>query len=438
MRADPLANPTSESVEAFVTEVARQCAQLTENRSFASIRAFAREFGLHRVAPKQVVVGGTNGKGSTVRYLQQILSHQGLRVGTTTSPHLHSYLERIALDGAYVEAGQCLDAILKIAKAASEIPLTYFDLTTLAALYAFKQWQVDVAVIEVGLGGRLDCANVVDSDVAVITNVDIDHSAVLGETIEAISHEKVPIARANKPLIYADERVNLIVEEYANENDIPLIRFGRDFGMRSASSAIVATESESLSIPIPGSIDYAIESFVSALQVAALMDHLPSNAQLDTMRFSTPEGRMERQITRDRQWVLDVAHNPSAIAYLRRALARQNFKTCVVVFACFSDKDVRGMLKSLMERADSNAAKVVGIVITDSHGERALSAASIRRELRVRDCPVQVELNIDDALDAASSLADNLYTPIVVLGSFDVVSRARRSLNFSDMKNNDP
>ena len=438
MRAESLANPTSESVEAFVTEIARQRTQLTENRSFDSIRDFVREFGLHRVAPKQVVVGGTNGKGSTVRYLQQILSHQGLRVGTTTSPHLYSYLERMTLDGAQVEAGQCLDAIQMIAETACDIPLTYFDLTTLAALNLFKQWQVDVAVVEVGLGGRLDCANVVDSDVAVITNVDIDHSAVLGDTIEAISREKVPIARTTKPLIFADERVNLIVEKYVKDNDIPLIRFGREFGILDERSAFVAEGSEIRSIPIPVSVDYAIESFIAALQVAAMMDHLPSNDQLDTMRFPALEGRLEHQFTRDRHWVLDVAHNPAAITYLRRALTRQNFTACVVVFACFSDKDVRGMLKSLMEHVDPNEAEVVGIVITDSHGQRALSAASVRRQMTTCDCPIQVEMNVDDALIAASNLVTDKDVPIVVLGSFDVVSRARSSLNFPVMKNNDP
>lgn len=429
VRADILASPTSESVEAFVTEIARQRSRLAQKRSFDSVRDAAHALGLQRVARKQVVVGGTNGKGSTVQYLQQLLSHQGIRVGTTTSPHVNSYLERIMLDGAPVHASQCSDAIQSIADTTRDIPLSYFDLTTLAALHIFKQREVDVAVVEVGLGGRLDCANVVDNDIAVITNVDIDHGAILGDTIDAITREKVPIARPNKPLVFADKRANTIVHEYAHANGNPLFRLGSEFGISGAHVVFFADGSETRTMPIPSSIDYALESFSSALQVAALLQHAPSGDQLASTQFATPEGRFEHCYTRGRHWILDVAHNPSAIWYLRRALARQNFTECVVVFACLSDKDVRGMLESLMKRHNGNAAKVISIVITDSQGERALSANAVRRELSEVDCAVQVESEIADALVVASNQVTQKDVPIVVLGSFDVVSRTRNALN---------
>ena len=438
VRADPLTNPTGESVEAFVSKIARQRAQLTETRTFDTIRDLAHGLGLNRVAPKQVVVGGTNGKGSTVQYLQQILSHQGLSVGTTTSPHMQSYLERIMLDGVQVEARQCLDAVHAITDGTRDIPVTYFDLTTLAALHVFKQREVDVVVVEVGLGGRLDCANVVDSEVAVITNVDIDHAAILGDTIDEISREKVPIARPNKPLVFADNRVNQVIQEYASAHGNPLFLFGREFGVDGARAAFFTEESAIRTVPIPSSIDYALESFSSALQVAALLDHPPSDDQLRTMRFSTPQGRLEHRYTHGRHWIFDVAHNPSAIAYLRRTLARQNFDECVVVFACFSDKDVKGMLESLTKRLNRAASKVVDIVVTDSHGERALSAAAVRRAMGELDCPVQFESKITDALVVASNLVADDDTPIVVIGSFDVVSRARKALHTWAIGKNDP
>ncbi|MCY4129084.1 MAG: Mur ligase family protein [Gammaproteobacteria bacterium] len=435
MRADQAANPTGKTVEALVTEIARQRAQLTQSRSFSSIRKVAQELGLHRVASKQVVVGGTNGKGSTVRYLQQLLSHQGIRVGTTTSPHVHNYLERIMLDGVQVEPTQCLNAIHAIADATRDIALTYFDLTTLAALHVFNQWKVDVAVVEVGLGGRLDCANVVDCDVAVITNVDLDHCDILGDTIEAISREKVPIARPSKPLVFADNRVNQVVREYANEHGNPLFRFGTEFGVSDARSVFFTEGSGLRTMPLPSSIDYPLESFSSALQAAALMNRAPYDKQLETMRFSILAGRLERRFVSDRHWIFDVAHNPAAIVYLRRAIAKRNFAKCVVVFACFSDKDVEGMLESIVNPGVRDAAKVIGIVLTDSHGERALSATAVQRIVKERHCPVHVESKLDSALRIASKLATDQDVPIVILGSFDVVARARRALNISTTEN---
>ncbi|MCY4096359.1 MAG: Mur ligase family protein [Gammaproteobacteria bacterium] len=434
MPADLSTSISGESVEALVTKIAKQRSRLAQDRSFAKIRDVARDLGLHRIAEKQVVVGGTNGKGSTVGYLQQILSQQGVRVGVTTSPHLHSYLERISLDGVRVEPGQCADAIRRIADATSDIALTYFDLTTLTALHLFRQWDVDVAVVEVGLGGRLDCANVVESDVAVITNIDLDHTALLGNSIEDISKEKVAIVRPNQPLVFADSRDNLVVDTYTENQASPVFTLGREFGRVSDGSVFVTRNGAQARYAIPSCMNHASESFSTALQTAALLDFSPSNVTLGTMRFSTPVGRLEQGYTRDRHWILDVAHNPAAIRYLRQTLAHQNILECVVVFACFSDKDVKSMFTSLTEPMNCVATKVIGMVITDSHGTRGLSAAAARRELKRFHRGIQVESDLDLALSVAASLSDP-QVPIVVLGSFDVVSRARRALAMCESKN---
>lgn len=428
MLADSSTNPTSESVEAFVTEIARQRETLAPSRSFREIREAAHHLGLNRIAPKQVVVGGTNGKGSTVCYLRQILSHQGLRVGTTTSPHLHSYLERIMLDGEHVTASECFDALETIANDTHEQRLSYFDLTTLAALYLFKQWDVDVAIIEVGLGGRFDCANVVDGDVAVITNIDIDHSAILGNTIASISREKVPIVRPNKPLVFSDPRENSVIRQYALKHHSPLYQSGRQFGLTDPNSVFVSTSVGRRTFSVPPTINFAVESFGAAMQVAALIDCVPIEEDLGSIRFATPEGRLERAYTRDREWILDVAHNPSAIRFLRQELARQNIDHCVVVFACLDDKDMSGMLEALLASLDCSAVEVAMAVITDSHGTRGLSANSIAEKIERLDHRFQVESNLNDALMIAAKMSTQ-DTPIVVLGSFDVVSRARSVLN---------
>lgn len=418
-------------VEALVTRIAAQRAQLAQSRSFTAIREVARDLGLHRVAEKQVVVGGTNGKGSTVGYLQQILSQRGVRVGTTTSPHLHSYLERIALNGGQVDAHQCTEAIHSVAEATVNTPLTYFDLTTLAALDLFRLWEVDVAIVEVGLGGRLDCANVVESDIAVITNVDIDHTAELGNTIEEITQEKVGIARPDKPFVFADYRENRVVNAYVEKHASPFFRIGREFGSRNTDFLFVTNGNVNLSFPLPTAMNHAETSFSTALQVATLLDLAPSADALRTMCFSTPLGRLEQGYARDRHWILDVAHNPAAIRYLRQALACHDITECVVVFACFSDKDVRGMLDSLLNPLDNEAAHVVEVVITDSHGARAMTATTASENCDYHNRGIEIKSQLDDALSRAVRVsAPNV--PIVVLGSFDIVSRARRTLNMCE------
>lgn len=434
MHAERLTNSTGNSVEALVTRIAKQRARLAQGRSFTTIRDIAQKLGLARIAEKQVVVGGTNGKGSTVGYLQQILSQQGIRVGSTTSPHLHSYLERITLNGVNVDARQCTDAICQIAEATSTIPMTYFDLTTLAALSLFRQWEVEVAVIEVGLGGRLDCANVVNSDVAVITNVNLDHTALLGNSIEEISREKVEIARPDKPLVFAEDHDNFVINAYVEKHASPFFQYRREFGLSSESKVFVTRDNTRQTFSIPSAINYATESFSTALQVASLLGLVPSDECLREMRFSSPLGRLEEGYTRDRHWVLDVAHNPSAVRYLLHALGRQNLAECVVIFACFSNKDVDGMLAALLDPQDGVGTNVVGVVITDSHGARALSASRAHEYVQRNRCVVRVEAALTNALSAAESLSSP-EIPIVVLGSFDIVARAREALAMDEIEN---
>ena len=428
MLADSSTDVTGETVQAYVTEIARQSTRRGEPRSFASIRDFAQELGLQRVAEKQVVVGGTNGKGSTVAYLQQILSHQGLRVGATTSPHLHDYLERISFDGNPIDATMCLEAVRTIAHAADGIQLTYFDLTTLAALHAFKLSEVDIALVEVGLGGRLDCANVVESDVAVITNVDIDHSAVLGDSIDEISREKVRIAREGRPLVFGDDRYNRAVVDYAQSHGIPLYQRCREFGTMDNTSLYISHEQRRRQFLIPSSINYGLESFCTGMQVTSLLDHLPSQSVLSSIEFSRLGGRFERIDALDRKFILDIAHNPAATTYLRQHLARQGILECVVVFACFADKEFGAMLENLVAPLECSGAKVLEIVFTDSHGSRALRATTVHDEIPQLECPAQFVPQLESALKIASKLATR-DVPIVVLGSFDVVSRSRKVLN---------
>lgn len=417
---------TSKQLESYVSDVAAQRAQLGCSRDFSKIRQLAAELGLTRVANKQVVVAGTNGKGTTVAYLQQLLMNQGLVVGTTTSPHIHEYTERIACNGVAVDAQECLRALLTIERQSPDCVLTYFDLTTLAALHLFKQWEVDVAIVEAGLGGRLDCANVVDSDVAILTNVDLDHCDILGTTIEAISEEKVRVARASKPLVFADSRSNEVVEAFTVERDIPLFRIDREFGFNADEDVFLTQNNERICVGTIVSDGADQASLATAVQTTALlMESTDIEWELDSLR--RPPGRIERISAYDRDWILDIAHNPAGIRYLLQQLTFRGVTECCIVFAAFKDKDVKGMLNALNRTENCGQISVTSLVITETIGARALPVNAKKYGSFCDRNSVHVESDLSCALVHAQSLAAD-HEPIVVLGSVDLVSRTRELL----------
>ncbi|MCC7248474.1 MAG: bifunctional folylpolyglutamate synthase/dihydrofolate synthase, partial [Lysobacter sp.] len=197
-------------------------------------REVARRMGLAAPARRVVVVGGTNGKGSTVAFLEAIARAAGWRVGAYTSPHLLAYNERVRIDGrdasdADLIAGFEAVEAARVAPGLDPIALTYFEFGTLAALWLFARADLDLAVLEVGLGGRLDAVNLVDPDVAIVTTVDLDHRDWLGDTVEAIGAEKVGIARAWKPLILGDDDPPSSVLGHAYAIGASAVRIGCDF-----------------------------------------------------------------------------------------------------------------------------------------------------------------------------------------------------------------
>jgi dihydrofolate synthase/folylpolyglutamate synthase len=176
-----------------------------------------------------ITVAGTNGKGSVVKTLETIYSLSGYSVGTYTSPHILRFNERIRYQGLDIDDENLVSCFEYIEKLRGDIPLTFFEFTTLSAFYYFQKMQPDVLILEVGMGGRLDAVNAVDSDVAVVTSVDLDHMDYLGSTRELIGFEKAGIARAQKPLVFMDKTLPLSVENYANKIGADLICLGKDF-----------------------------------------------------------------------------------------------------------------------------------------------------------------------------------------------------------------
>lgn len=333
----------------------------------ARVGAVRDQMGLKPVCPL-IVVGGTNGKGSVCAYLTQIYHEAGYRVGTLTSPHLLRFNERIAINGEAVADDLIVSAFEHIETARAEIPLTYFEFNTLAAVDVFIRQQVDVMILEVGLGGRLDAVNIFDADVAVITSVDLDHEAFLGDTVEKVAFEKAGIMRAGKPVICAQIPVPHSLSSHAAEVGADLLLPGRDFDCHKMEmqqwsyrfhpqeSSLYTGEHARHALPIPvlrG--NFQLSNAACALTVLeCLSERLPLDIgaiKRGLLRVRHP-GRFQvlpgRPVT-----VLDVGHNPHAARALRSSLIALPYaEKRMAVFSMLADKDIDAVLEIIKDQFD--------------------------------------------------------------------------------------
>ena len=331
------------------------------------------ELGLERVARVKaelhqrqscpvIIVGGTNGKGSTCAYLEAIYGAAGYRVGCYTSPHLLVYNERVRVDGASVDDAALCAAFARVEAArlaAGSVALTYFEFGTLAAWEVFAARQLQVIILEVGLGGRLDAVNIYDPDVAIVTGIALDHTDWLGPTRESIGFEKAGIFRPGRPAICADPQPpqSLIAHAATTGADLRLI--GRDFGYVGSAQewSFWTRHGESCDgLPMPalsGAHQLGIAAAVLAV-MDALQDRLPVPlaAVAGGLREVRLAGRFQR--VRERPAViLDVAHNPQAVAGLAESLDTMGeFGQTIAVVGMLADKDIAGALTALSGKID--------------------------------------------------------------------------------------
>ncbi|MGS2723288.1 bifunctional folylpolyglutamate synthase/dihydrofolate synthase [Porticoccus sp. GXU_MW_L64] len=282
----------------------------------------------HRVlAGKVVSVAGTNGKGSCVETLATLLQHSGLKVATYTSPHLLRFNERIAINGEPVSDAQLLDAFATVEQARADVSLTYFEFTTLAAFVVMAQCELDVAILEVGLGGRLDAVNIIDADISVVTSIDLDHREYLGDSRESVAAEKLGIARRGRPLLCGETNLpaNFIAE--AQRYGCQDLYLGKDFTLPPEL--------------VPGHLPYP--SAACAVKAAQLLGvELTTNQLAEQLPQSNPPGRFQRIALGDRQLILDVAHNPAAAQLLAQRLPKDG--SCQAVLAMMADKDLPAVI----------------------------------------------------------------------------------------------
>ena len=315
------------------------------------VREVATRLGLGRPAAQVITVAGTNGKGSTVAFIEAIARAGGWKVGAYTSPHLLRYNERVRIEAEEVADDALVAAFAVVEAARVDTPLTYFEFGTLAALWLFQRASLDLVVLEVGLGGRLDAVNLVDADVAVVTTVDIDHTGWLGSDRESIGREKAGIARAWKPLVLGEVDPPSSVLRHAYAIGANAIRLGSDFFHEPVDAAHwrwreVGAE---LRLPAPrlAAPPQRANASTAIAALRALPRALPEAAFAQGVATATLPGRLQCLQRDGVEIVLDVAHNPQAARELAAWLRRRSPAPTVAVFAALADKDAAGMVQAL-------------------------------------------------------------------------------------------
>ncbi len=354
-----------------------------------------------------VTVGGTNGKGSVCAMLESILHAAGYRVGCYTSPHLLHYNERVRIAKKQASDAELCASFEKIELVRGDTPLTYFEFGTLAAIQCFIEHKVDIAILEVGLGGRLDAVNAFDSDCAVVASVDIDHTDYLGETREQIAFEKAGIFRSGKVAICADAEVPQAVADYAEKIGAQLWRIGREFSFEEQQTKqwnYRSLTGARNALPYPA-LRGAFQLHNASAALAAL-DAL--KARLPVSMEAVRRGLVEVQlagrfqvIPGRPQLILDVAHNPHAARALAQNLA--SLPPCPhtwAVFAMLRDKDIAGVAAAL----DPHIGTWLAAGIDAPRGATAVELAQALQNAGVRG-NIQAFRNVGEALRHAYNAA---------------------------------
>ena len=418
------------------------------------VREVWRRMGAPRPAPVVITVGGTNGKGSTVAFLEAMLRAGGMRVGAYTSPHILRYNERVRADGVEAEDAALIDAFERIeaargADSRQPVTLTYFEFGTLAAFDVFARAGLDVALLEVGLGGRLDAVNVVDADCAVVVTVDLDHMEYLGPDRESIGREKAGIFRAGKPAIVGETNPPQSLLDHAHDLGARVEVLGRDFGWEPQIDALrwwhrdpdqsryVAREEEfGTQTLLTGelALEGAFQYHNAATAIAAL-HALGERVRWDVSALERPRYAIDRDrpllpgrlqhLASNPDLVVDVGHNPQAARELARWLDRHPVQgETRAVFGALADKDIEGVVVALGARIGH--WYLAGLDDESPRGETvARLAARVRAALPEAICAEYPDIAAALAAARVEATADDR---VIAFGSFHVVGPVLREV----------
>lgn len=406
-----------------------------------------RRMGAPRPAPVVITVGGTNGKGSTIAFLKAMLRAGGMRVGAYTSPHILRYNERVQVEGAPVADLTLIEAFERVESArgagsTGSVPLTYFEFGTLAAFDIFAREYLDVALLEVGLGGRLDAVNVIDADCAVVVTVDLDHMEYLGPDREAIGREKAGIFRAGKPAVVGETNPPRSLLEHARAVGAKLEVLGRDFGWSpeidmltwwhrdpEQSRYVAPPEGNPTGIVLHGelALEGAFQYRNAGTAIAALhalgprvrWNHAAIARDANACgRPSLLAGRLQH-LQSHPDLVVDVGHNPQAARELARWLDRHPVAGATrAVFGSLADKDVESIVAALGARIDH--WYLAGLVDQSPRGETIARLAARARAV-LPNAAMDEFADVEAAL-AAARMAASGDDRILAFGSFHVVA----------------
>jgi dihydrofolate synthase/folylpolyglutamate synthase len=370
-----------------------------------------------------ITVAGTNGKGSTCAMLEAVLLQAGYRTGVYTSPHLVHFEERCRLHGESASAEAFAEAFAAVEAVRGDVSLTYFEFSTLAILRLMAQAHLDVAILEVGLGGRLDAVNIIDADCAVITSIDLDHMAILGKDRERIGFEKAGIMRGGRPVIVSDPVPPQSVIDHAASVGAELWLFGRDFNFSGDKQQWAWAGRDrrysGMAYPALRGANQLINAAGVLAALEALRQRIPITAQAVRNGLAMVELPGRFQIVPGQPvLVLDVAHNPHSVAALAANLDAMGFyPTTHAVFGAMADKDLLPMLQKVNPMVDK-------WYFTDLPLPRAAKAADLQHAWQAQNTRTDVASSAHahpmQALQAAIEAADPADR-IVVFGSFYTV-----------------
>lgn len=383
----------------------------------ARVQKVAATLDVLKPAPTIITVAGTNGKGTTCHTLEMVLMAAGYSVGVYSSPHLVRYTERVRIQNEELDEAYHTAAFAEIEAARGETSLTYFEYSTLSALLLFKQLNVDVVILEVGLGGRLDATNIVDADVAVVTSIALDHTDWLGPDRESIGREKAGVFRGGKPAIVGEPDMPQTIADVAAEKGAQLLRRGVDwsYSVDADGWSFKDGKSELTGLPLPLVPQPNAATALAALRASWL--DVSETAIRQGLKEAALPGRF--QIISDAPCViLDVAHNPHAAAYLADRLAQLPKKGRVLaVIGMLHDKDIAGTLACLAGQVDSWYCAPL-------EGPRGATAAQLVEHLKTGE----VCSSVAEAWHAAMAAAGADDT-VLVCGSFHTVAHVMEALD---------
>ncbi len=343
-----------------------------------------------------ITIAGTNGKGSTGAFLSNILKETNISYGHFSSPHLIKYNERFKIDGNYASDDEIILAF-KLIEKIQDISLSYFEISTLAALIIFTNKKINIAILEVGLGGRLDSVNIVDANISIITSIDFDHTNYLGNTLKKIATEKAGIMRHNQPCLIP-ENLSII------KNII--------------KAKLIKVKPYSGKISLLGNV----QKYNAALaKKAAEILHINENYIKHGIKNTTLTARVEKIKIGNKTIILDVAHNPAAVANLATIIEPKT----LAIFAALSDKDIKSMIKNITKLIDK-------WLLVPINNERSLTVVALQKKINKENT-----LLFDSIKKAIDYALNTNYNNIVIFGSFFIISDALKcnklNINLSDI-----